>query len=723
MKLHHQYLLLHERYGAKEGEAAVAGVTLDELAAALDCTHRNALTIIRNMEERGWIGWTPRRGRGARSSLRFLARAEEIAAQSVMQAIRRKDVRQAIEDIRRHAGSSSLQDQLQGWLLSYFGHHAETRRDRQIDTLRLPVRQRLYTVDPLYMNLLAESFVSSHVFDGLVHQQSAAGELLPGIAHAWDVDAGRTEWTFYLRKGVLFHNGNLLTADDVVFTFERLAGSTRRALYSSIFKQIRTVRALNQNTVRIELKEQSELFLPWLCTSRAAIVPRNLDGRGEARFGVSPVGSGPFKVAEMNGDLCVLEAFPHYFQGQAHLDRIEIVYVPWNIAGEPGAGSDGDSLSPFHVIPNPTAAESEGWSQMHSRVSVRKFVTCNTRKSGPLSDPAVRARVFSALRGAAAEPARRADAPGRLGTGPGQDVADSVRGSADSTRDTADSARGTADSARGTADSAQGGGSFGQDAIASEEGAAVPGRDAGALGRNAAAAPGRDASALGWSAAAAPGLDASALGRSAAAAPGLDASALGRSAAAAPGLDASALGRSAAAAPGLDASALGRDTAAPAQDAAGSELLIATIAPYKPDADFVAGRLMAAGYPCRVLSASAEEFKGDIRLKSDLIVFSLLRDQDEQLRLFDLYQTVSEHVEPYMQIDIGRLLQAVALEQHPRRRATLFEKIETRLIAADELYILYEKPVQTAFLPSVRGVAFNSQGWVDLRNIWFPPKL
>ncbi|MGZ7443109.1 ABC transporter substrate-binding protein [Paenibacillus sp. TH7-28] len=570
MKLHHQYLLLHERYGAKDEDFA-AVVTLDELAAALDCTHRNALTIIRNMEERGWIGWAPRRGRGARSTLRFLAKAEEIAAESVMQAIHRKDVRQAIEDIRRHAGTSSLQDQLQGWLLSYFGHHAETRRDKQIDTLRLPVRQRLYTVDPLYMNLLAESFVSSHVFDGLIRMQSATGELLPGIAHAWDVDDSRTEWTFYLRKGVLFHNGSLLTADDVVYTFERLAGSTRRALYSSIFKQIRAVRALHQNSVRIELKEQSELFLPWLCTSRAAIVPRNLDGRGEARFGVSPVGSGPFKVAEMNGGLCVLEAFPHYFQGQAHLDRIEIVYVPWNISGEQAAGSDGDSLSPFHVIPNPTAAEGEGWSQMHSRVSVRKFVTCNTRKSGPLSDPAVRARVFAALRGDGDGPAQGAIAPG--------------------------------------------------------------------------------------------------------------------------------------------------------QDTAGPELLIATIAPYQPDADFVAERLQAAGYSCRVLSASAEEFKGDIRLKSDLIVFSLLRDQDEQLRLFDLYQTVSEHVEPHMQIDIGRLLQAVALEEHPQQRAALFESIETRLIAADELYILYEKPVQTAFLPSVRGVAFNSQGWVDLRNVWFPPKL
>ncbi|MCM3700202.1 ABC transporter substrate-binding protein [Paenibacillus macerans] len=618
MKLHHQYLLLHERYGAKDGDSA-AVVTLDELAAALDCTHRNALTIIRNMEERGWIGWQSRRGRGARSTLRFLAKAEEIAAESVMQAIHRKDVRQAIEDIRRHAGTSSLQDQLQGWLLSYFGHHAETRRDKQINTLRLPVRQRLYTVDPLYMNLLAESFVSSHVFDGLIRMQSATGELLPGIAHAWDVDASRTEWTFYLRKGVLFHNGSLLTADDVVFTFERLAGSTRRALYSSIFKQIRAVRALHQNTVRIELKEQCELFLPWLCTSRAAIVPRNLDGRGDERFGVSPVGCGPFKVAEMNGGLCVLEAFPHYFQGQAHLDRIEIVYVPWNISGEQAAGSDGDSLSPFHVIPNPTAAAGEGWSQMHSRVSVRKFVTCNTRKSGPLSDPAVRARVFAALRGDGAGPAQGAAV--QDGDGTGWDVAASKRDAATSA----------------------------QDAGSPEQGAIAPGKD-GSGPEQGAIAPGQDA-------------------------------------------------------------------------AAGPELLIATIAPYQPDADFVAGRLQAAGYSCRVLSASAEEFKGDIRLKSDLIVFSLLRDQDEQLRLFDLYQTVSEHVEPHMQIDIGRLLQAVALEKHPQRRAALFESIETRLIAADELHILYEKPVQTAFLPSVRGVAFNSQGWVDLRNVWFPPKL
>lgn len=39
-----------------------------------------------------------------------------------------------------------------------------------------------------------------------------------------------------------------------------------------------------------------------------------------------------------------------------------------------------------------------------------------------------------------------------------------------------------------------------------------------------------------------------------------------------------------------------------------------------------------------------------------------------------------------------------------------------------QLYILYEHPVQTAFLPSLRGVTFNSQGWVDLRRVWFPPE-
>ncbi|WP_310832761.1 ABC transporter substrate-binding protein [Paenibacillus pedocola] len=558
MKLHSQFLKLHSQHGGAE-EAAV---TLDELAHTLSCTHRNALNVINKLAEQGWIRWTPSRGRGRRSSLKFLAGAEEIALQSMMQAISSSDMRSTIEGIRRYARSSSLQDTLQGWLLAYFGHHSEIRSDRRIDTLRLPVTQHLHNLDPLYMNLLAESFVSSHVFDGLVARSGREGRIIPGLAHAWDTDEKRTVWTFHLRKDVLFHHGKVLAAEDVVYSFERMMNTSQRMLYSNIFKEIREVKALSPTTVRFLLKKPNELFLPFLCTSRAAIVPRDLETTPAGSFGRRPAGTGPFKLVEMNEDMCALEVFPYYFQGRAHLDRVEILYVPWDIAS-----AAAETSSPFHIIPNPATAGSAVWSRIHSESSVRKFITCNTKKKGPLSDPLLRADVLSCLHeGAAAQ-------------GPKQHHADT-----------------------------------------------------------------------------------------------------------------------------------------PA-------LQIATIPQYAGDAEAVAVKLSHRGYSCNVLSVSPEEFKGPVRLLADLIVFSLLRDQDEQLRLFDLYSTMVQHIEPRTRADIEGRLQIIAREQDPKARAAGFQAIEDSLRHEHQLHILYEKPAETAYLPSVRGVTFNSQGWVDLRHLWFPPEL
>ncbi|MCD9022106.1 ABC transporter substrate-binding protein [Cohnella silvisoli] len=562
MKLHQQFLRLHSHYGSMPS----VDMTLDELAQVLECTHRNATNIVRKMSDWGWISWDAYRGRGRRSHLRFLVQPEEIAVQSMMQAINRKDITRAIDQIRIHRQSSALQGHLQDWLLTYFGHHSEIRSDRQIDTLRIPIRQQLHTVDPLYMNLLAESFVSSHVFDGLARRTDQRDGIVPGIAHAWEVDAARTKWTFHLRKEVLFHHGKVMTADDVVYTFERLIRSSRRTLYSFIFKQIKLVSALSPLTVSFELEEPNELFLPFLCTSRAAIVPKNLNHLGSQRFGKSPVGTGPFKITEMNEGICVLEVFSPYFQGRAHLDRVEIVHVP--LDNETGYN---DNLSPFHVIPNPSTAANT-LSYIHSETTVRKFITCNTKKAGPLNDPTVRARLFACLRtevpvSAVEDGDRPCDQPTQL-----------------------------------------------------------------------------------------------------------------------------------------------------------TLIQIATIPQYQQDADALADKLGKSGYACKVVSVSPEEFKGAVRLESDLILFSLLRDQDEQLRLFDLYLTIAEHVEPHTRTDIELALAAAKKEPDPRTRAIYLDKIEQVLIKEHQLYILSEKPLPTAFLPSVRGVTFNSQGWVNLRTIWFPPK-
>lgn len=601
MKLHHQFLLLHSQYG----QHIEVQITLDELATTFECTHRNALNLITRMAEQGWIKWNSQRGRGRRSTLTFLIQPEEIAIESMMQTIQRKDIQQTLTEIRQYAQSSTLENKVQDWLFGYFGPHSEMQRNRQVDTLRLPIRQQIHTVDPLYMNLLAESFVSSHIFDGLVRQASHTQQIIPHLAHDWEVNELRTEWTFFLRKEVMFHHGQMMTADDVVYTFQRLRQTSQPMLYRFIAKQIESVRALNNNTVQIILKQPSELFLPFLCTSRAAIVPNGLNRRGEELFGVKPSGTGPFRMVEMSKDNCVLEVFKPHFQGRAHLDQVEIIHIPWNVA--PDQLEQPDRQSPFHMMHQHTSrssSEQGAWSQMHSPVTVRKFVTYNTRKEGLLRDPHIRAHISQCLQ------------------------------------------------------------------LAHET-------EAGALTHPIANDSSSTLSDNLWT------------------------------------LQSSA--NPTALLPELNPEKIVQISTTP--------LRILTIPQYRKDARWIANTLQQAGYQCTVVSTPVEQFKGSVRMESDLIVFSLTRDQDEQLRLFDLYRTLAGHVEHHTVIDIETLLEQIQRQPDPLIRTQYFQHIEDRLISEYQLHILYEKPFQTTYLPSVRGVTFNSQGWVDLRHIWFPPKI
>lgn len=611
MKLHPQFMRLYAKYGSSSSKVET---TLDEIARVLDCTHRHALNVVTAMEKQGWIIWTPKRGRGSRSGLEFAVPAEQIAAESVLAALNGRDLEQALKQVRSYAQTPQLEQALQSRLLDFFGHHRETGPDRQVDTLRLPLRQKLHTVDPLYMNLTAESFVASHVFDGLVQRNGRSGEIVPLAAHAWEADESRTRWVFYLRKGMQFHNGRPLTSRDVVYSLRRLSGSGRPLLYSSIVKTLRSIETVGPLAVSMELAEPNELFLPFLCTSRASILPEELHGAEETSFGLQPVGTGPFRVVELNERHCILEAFAAYHLGRAQLDRAEIIHVPWTGGGN--TAPEGDS-SPFHLIHNPGEAAEVGWSRMHSHASVRKFVTCNTGTGGPLQDLRIRAAVMNCIRDGAAD---------------SNDSVDSTLAAAGTTG-FADSAGSTSsvDSVGPIADSA---------------------RSAGPTGSEQSAAPG------------------------------------------------------------------GQDPLLPAD----RPLLIATIPQYREDGRLVAERLLAYGVPCELLLIEPEAFKGTARLQADLIIFSLIRDQDEELRLFDLYQTISEHMEASVHSTVQHLLSGVRHEANPEVRAAYFRQLEELLTEERLLQILYEKPLETAFLPSVRGLAFNSQGWIDLRQIWFPPE-
>jgi peptide/nickel transport system substrate-binding protein len=153
-----------------------------------------------------------------------------------------------------------------------------------------------------------------NVFEGLV-KPTPDGELKPAVAEKYEVSDDGTVYTFTLRDGVRFHNGETVSADDVVYSIERCADTSKGEPLVAAFSAIQSVKAQDQKTVVITLKAADNDFLSYLTT---AILPRDYANQDTA-----PVGTGPFKfVSRTAQDSLVLEKFDDYWGTPASLDRV-----------------------------------------------------------------------------------------------------------------------------------------------------------------------------------------------------------------------------------------------------------------------------------------------------------------------------------------------------------------------------------------------------------------
>jgi peptide/nickel transport system substrate-binding protein len=188
------------------------------------------------------------------------------------------------------------------------------------------------TLDPAQINQVLQFQISSNVLSGLTHINAdsvAEGDL----ADDWTVSDDGTEWTFNLREGVTFHNGDPFTAEDVVFTYQRNK-DPQKSIHSAVIANVVDVVAVDDHTVRIVLAApQASLLTKTLerSSGRAmTVVSRGaLEELGEAQYGLTPVGTGPFRVtAHQLGQSVVLERFDDYYDPERpKLDRVTITPI------------------------------------------------------------------------------------------------------------------------------------------------------------------------------------------------------------------------------------------------------------------------------------------------------------------------------------------------------------------------------------------------------------
>ena len=170
------------------------------------------------------------------------------------------------------------------------------------------------SLDPHLAVAAGTKEVMFNVFEGLM-KPTSTGDLTPAVAESYTVSEDRLTYTFTLREGVKFHNGDEVTAEDVVYSISRCADTTDGTPLVEAFSVIQSVEAVDARTVAITIAEPSNEFISYMTT---AILPADYDQQDTA-----PVGTGPFKfVSRAAQDNIVLEKFDEYWGTPAYLDKV-----------------------------------------------------------------------------------------------------------------------------------------------------------------------------------------------------------------------------------------------------------------------------------------------------------------------------------------------------------------------------------------------------------------
>jgi peptide/nickel transport system substrate-binding protein len=193
-------------------------------------------------------------------------------------------------------------------------------------TLTLVSNQGIPQLDPHVVTYANERNVYPGLYTGLTEYDQDMN-VVPALAEKWDISADSKTYTWTLRKGVKFHNGREVEAEDIKWNYERCLDEKLGSQMRNNVQEVEKIEVVDKYTVKMYLKSPS-VTLPMGAQELKIIAKECLDNINKA-----PVGTGPYMFSDfVPNETLTLKRFDGWFGGKPHLDKVVITAIKDNTA-------------------------------------------------------------------------------------------------------------------------------------------------------------------------------------------------------------------------------------------------------------------------------------------------------------------------------------------------------------------------------------------------------
>jgi len=203
--------------------------------------------------------------------------------------------------------------------------HAASAQPKRGGTITFGVSKELALMNPLVNTSSTEARIRELMYEPLL-ARDLKGAVRPRLAESWEISKDLLVYTFKLRRGVKFHNGAEMTADDIKFAIDYTLNPKNGAYGFETLSSVSRVEVVDKYTLRLHLKQSQPLFLTLLSDiGTFSAIPKESLAEGIRKPASFPPGTGPFKFVEwVPGQRLVFARNDDYWGDKAHVDRVVI---------------------------------------------------------------------------------------------------------------------------------------------------------------------------------------------------------------------------------------------------------------------------------------------------------------------------------------------------------------------------------------------------------------